>query len=173
MRGRLAAMGVLTLMLTGCLPWQSYTSTEGAFRVEMPGKPHRQSHTLKKKFDNRTFKTYTLNTAVVQLPHGAFLAAWADLPPGIQLDLPTQAQEIAAQYQGTLGHQGPAPQLAGVPGLDFQFTTKRPPGEGAARLWQFHNRLYLLLVLGPHVDPRADEVERFFGSMQLINPLFE
>jgi hypothetical protein len=173
MRWRVLAVGVVTLALTGCLPWQTYTSTEAAYQVDMPGKPQLRSHTVQRKFDKKEYKTYTLNTAVVSLPQGAFLSAWADLPVGIELDLPTQVQEIAAQYKAQVSHEEAAPQLAGVPGIAFRLNTTRPAGEGAGRLWQFQNRLYVLLVLGPRVDPHSGEVERFFNSFKLTNPLMQ
>jgi hypothetical protein len=173
MQWRMAAVAVVMLALAGCLPWQTYTSTDGAYSVDLPGKPRLQQHTLKKRFDKKEYATYTLNTAVVPLPEGAFLSAWADLPPGVRLDLNNQAQAIAGSYEGTVTATGPAPKLEGEPGVEFSLDTRRPPGKGVGRLWQYHNRLYLLLVLGPKVDTQSSEVSRFFGSFQLVDPLMQ
>jgi hypothetical protein len=178
MQWRVAGVAVGLLAVTGCLPWKTYTSKEGSFKVDMPGKPQLQQDTLKKRFNKKDYATYTLNTAVVTLHDGAFLAAWADVPD-ISLDLNNQAQQIADQYGRPDQPKSPVtvlperPELDGVKGVAFTFHATRPAGEGVGRLWQFPGRLYLLLVLGPRVDPESSEVNRFFNSFQLTTKLMQ
>jgi hypothetical protein len=169
MRLRAGVVGVVLLTLAGCdrHPWQEYRSAEGHYRVEMPGRPQIENHTIKPGK-----LTYTMTTAVVSLHGGAYLTAWADLPVGIDPEMRKQVQFIADRYGATVTGTESS-ELAGSPGLAFTLTTTKPPGEAAGRLWQFKNRLYLALVLGDRVRADDSDVVRFFESFKLIDPLMQ
>ncbi len=168
MRGWLAA--AVVLFLGGCLEvhWQEYTSADGGFSVLMPGTPKKESQTVETKQGPITF-----NAAVVELPHGAFVASWADLPPKIPMNLTRSVQEIADHYHGQVKEVHDA-ELAGSPGKAFVLKTERPSGEAEGRIYQFKNRLYLLLALGSNAKVLGSrETERFFGTFKLNSPLMK
>jgi hypothetical protein len=161
-RGWLA--GCVVLAAAGCgVPWEKYSSPDGRFEIVMPGAPKLGS-------DNQETPqgVITFHPAVVDRAHASFVAAWADVPPKIPIDLGKRLDVLVGHYQGT-NLQKHAIEKAGQPGLAFVMDTKKPVGQAAGQIFQIQNRLYQLLVVGSHVEGSSDS-ERFFDTFKLINP---
>jgi hypothetical protein len=168
MRGWLAASVVLLVAGCGGVHWQEYTSADGGFSVVMPGTPKKESHTVETPQGPITF-----NATVVELPHGAFVASWADLPPKIPMDLDKSVRQIAARYKGEV-KEVRDDQFEGSPGKAFVLKTERPSGGAEGRIYQVKNRLYLLLAVGSDVKGKGSrETERFFSTFKLNSPLMK
>jgi hypothetical protein len=163
-------LGAALLLLAGCseVKWQEHASKEGRFTVEMPGSPKAQTFTEQLKDPG----PITLNAAVVELPRGAFLAAWADLPPKIPVDLNKSIDALAGRYQGKIKGQPEDVEIDGFKGKSFVLDTTRPYGQAVGRVYQVQNRLYQVFVLGENVQG-SSEAERFLKSFRLINPLLK
>jgi hypothetical protein len=160
-------VGSMVLVAAGCgVPWTEYRSADGGFTVVMPGTPKVQSH------DEKTPQgKITINAAVVERPNAAFVAAWADLPPKIPLDLDQRLDAVAARYKGEITKKREI-EVAGQPGLAFVMDTKKPAGQAVGRIFQVKDRIYQLLVVGSRVEG-SSEAERFFDTFKLINPLMK
>jgi hypothetical protein len=175
-------VGAALLVIAGCggLNWQEYTSNEGGFTVLLPGAGRSKTHTVQpsKEFKEKmeTEKTpvgpVTMNTTVVELPEGAFLVAWADLPANMPLDLDARLDALAGRYRGPIARKEKV-EFLGTEGREFEIDTRNPPGEAVGRLYQVKNRLYQLLVVGSHVRASSAEVRRFLDSFRLGNPLLK
>jgi hypothetical protein len=168
-------VGLALLLLAGCseVKWQEYSSKDGRYTVEMPGSPKTQTFTEQLKDDKGAdLGPITLNAAVVELPRGAFLAAWADLPPKIPVDLKKSIEALAGRYQGKIKGQPEDVEIDGFKGKSFVLDTTHPYGQAVGRVYQVQNRLYQLLVLGENVQG-SSEAERFLKSFKLVNPLLK
>jgi hypothetical protein len=166
-RGYLA--GAVLLLAAGCggAQWQEYTSRDGGFKVLMPGAPRQQSHDQETPQGKITF-----NAAVVELHQGAFVAAWADLPPKIPMNLEDAVKKIAERYGGKV-KESKSVEFQGSPGREFVIdSTKKPPGQAVGRIYQVENRLYELIVVGSQVEGKY-ETERFLEKFHLLDPLMK
>ncbi len=160
-------MGCVVLASAGCAaPWEEYSSPEGGFSVLMPGPPTKESHEQKTRQGVITF-----NAVVANRPHASYLAAWADVPPGLPIDLDAFLKSLVLQYQGTV-QQKREVELAGRPGLAFVLKTNNPQGQVVGRVYHVKDRLYQLLVVG-HEAGRPAEAEKFFDTFKLVNPLMK
>jgi hypothetical protein len=167
MRARGWLVAAVAVLGAGCarLDWQEYTAPNGQFRVMMPGRPRPQTLT-----DKTPSGEITLNAVVTELPGGAYLAAWADLPPDLKLDLDQRVQGIATRYGGQVQSVEPV-EKDGFPGRAFTIKTTKPAGEAVGRVYQLQNHLYQLLVIGSRVRDSSADVGPFFSSFHLINPV--
>jgi hypothetical protein len=164
-------MGSVVLVLAGCggVHWQEHTSNDGGFKVLMPGAPKKESHTVETSNGPITF-----NAAVVELPPGAFVASWADLPPKVPIDLDKSIRQIAERYRGKVEGTPEALEKDGFPGKAFVLQTQEPAGHAVGRIYQVRNRLYVLLAVGTNVKEKGSaETNRFFDTFKLINPLMK
>jgi hypothetical protein len=155
------------MLAAGCAaPWEHYSSPEGGFTVDMPGPPKKETH------DQKTPQgVITFNAVVANRPHASYMAAWADVPPKLPIDLDAFLKSLVKNYQGTVQEKREV-ELAGRPGMEFVLKTNKPQGQVAGRVYHLKDRLYELLVVG-HEAGRPAEAEKFFETFKLVSPLMK
>jgi hypothetical protein len=149
--------------------WQTFTPQDQSFSILMPGKPKEKVETIATVVGNAS-----LHMHVVDRGSSAFLIGYADLPPAAA-NAPLREYLDGVRGGMLQGVNGKVIvekhiTLDGHTGREFSFTSEKPKGKGAARIYRVKGRLYELLVLGRNIDPESADVRKFFDSFKLSAP---
>jgi hypothetical protein len=124
----------------------------------MPGKP---------KSETRDQKGLTLHNFVVEGRDTAYLASYAELPPG-GFDYAKGVQGVADAQGGKILTQSDFT-VDGNTGKSYEIEISKPKaGFAAGRMVVIDGRLYQLLVVGSKIRATDPDVNKFFESFKLI-----
>jgi hypothetical protein len=144
--------------------WQTFTSQDGAFSVELPGKPLVGSQSVPVGAETMEVHTFSLSS-----DKESYTMTYSDFPAAA-----LQAGAVAvlegalkgASGQGTLLNQESIT-VDGNPGIQGEFEV---PGTGYS--WYkaviVEQRMYQLIVIAQNKDVTAQEARRFLDSFKLV-----
>jgi hypothetical protein len=169
MRRRARALPTLALLLlaAGCqrkpVSLQEFTPEEGGFTVLMPGKPQKKSLNIPTAQGNLPGVAYG-----VEVPNGAFVVGYFDIPPGGQYDCLAGVRGVADQFQGevTVAQEGT---FAGGAGREFEIAARKPKGYVCGRIFVVRNRVYMLHAMGGNYHLKDPDVRQFLDSFRLAD----
>lgn len=150
--------------------WQEFSSAAGGFSVELPGTPVVQT-----SVGFQSQGGLPMEVGALELPEGAFLASYGELPPEVASGERGPLLESVRDgiLRGTGGRfilmESRPESVAGHVGLAF---FARGPVDGVssvlrARVVLADTRLYQVLYTGVDGGTSAEDVERFLGSLRL------
>jgi TonB family protein len=149
--------------------WKEFSSTDGGFKVALPGNPTETSKTIEYRFREFTRHTFTLETGF-----GVFLVSYSDLlvnlaePDEIKefLDHHMHEAEVASS-QGKLLSKTEI-ELDGYPGREL--IAKTPESTFRMKYYLVEQRFYQIAISTPN-DPAKNAAETA-RSMELIASKF-
>jgi hypothetical protein len=151
--------------------WQTYTSDEGRYSVELPGRPKTRTETKPTPLGPIVVKfTYAEAT-----PESVFMVNHCDLPVARATDDPRAIFDdgCAEAMASSQGKQQSSKDVTfeGFPGREviFNGTQRGRSFRCHTRLLLVGRRLYQTMWIGSGEEPAAD-VERFLASFKLISP---
>ncbi len=152
--------------------WQTFTSPEGGFTVELPGKIQTRQQVTPTPVGAVTTYMFAAEASRTE----AYAIGYADYPGAILAAPPERIFDEAAAsgiagmantpgFRGRIAEQRSI-NLDGHPGRE---TVIDIPGKGTGvlRLYLVRNRLYMLLALGKSISPSSSNVTKFFDSFKL------
>ncbi|MGP0063719.1 MAG: hypothetical protein ACLQGP_09000 [Isosphaeraceae bacterium] len=176
MRGRIAAQLLLGFLATGCgsVFNQEYTSAEGRFRVQFPGKP-----TLSEQPPVVTpLGPVVEKNATSQSSTAVRFVSYADYPGGLVFPgnkdsiLDDACRVWANEKQLTILSKAPVA-IHGHPGREVNFEARpgSPAGKiaGRARFYLVGGRLYHIGIAGPTGRLNSNTMNQFLGSFALLD----
>ncbi len=149
---------VATLAAVGCakpIQWQTFTSKDGRYSIQMPGTPTSQSQQV---------KGLTMHVDKVELGDSAYAVSYIDAAAGVKPDLDGAVKGSVNGAKGEL-IQSKEITIEGKPGREFSF--KAADKVGSSRIFADGNRLYQILVVGSTTAIGSDNVQKFFTSFKL------
>lgn len=144
----------------------TYTSTDGHFRLDFPGKPYRAKPTT---------GSVSLDAVILErtVPDEAYMIGWVDLPKermahGADAIL-DEACNGASQYNAAMAEELSRITIAcsGYPGRETVFSMKGKPGKGLMRVVLTRQRLFLLFVAGNFIQTDTTRARHFFDSFKI------
>jgi hypothetical protein len=164
----LAVAVVVMVLLVRSGGWREFSSTEGRFRVQMPGTPVHKTQNVPLGGAQLVLHVFAHESAGGQ---EAYVVMYNDYPaalvqPGAAAAVLTGAQDGA--IRGMPGSKLTSARditLDGYPGRELALEVS---GKGKVhyRLYLVNNRLYQ--VVAQQARPSAETVEKFFNSFQLL-----
>jgi hypothetical protein len=152
------------LSLTRFNRWQTYTSQDGGYSVELPGKPHEEI----RRVPGPT-TSVLMRYVATQAPDrsGVFGVAYLDLPPAIQDPRAAAAQmECTPQrLKGQLLSKYDV-NVQGYRGREYK--VQREQGVTTVRTLLVGRRIYELIVNAPSQNEGGEVRERFLSSFKLL-----
>jgi hypothetical protein len=152
--------------------WETYTSADGGFSIDMPGTPTPSQQDV--PLPNG--KTAPLKIASIDKKQIAYFVGHIDYPADV-IDKTADPQELLSNsiegavgaFDGQTGLQQKATTVDGVPCRSFS-TNGKVEGQDAQAEGVFcfeNNRLYEVFALGEKSDKFAAEVEPFISSFKI------
>lgn len=163
----------LLFILQGCIvaptqpDWSEFTSEEGRFSIQMPGKPTEKKSPVG-GVEAHSFSGNTKNEAVE--------VVYADFPADIELtpgEIESLFDESISQRIRASGATVLSTEkitLQNYPGREVKVKPSSGRGSSRIRMYIVRGRLYTLEYLIATDDIRPDSGDTFLDSFKLINP---
>lgn len=165
-----AVPGVVRLDTPGARPWETITSKEGGFTVDMPAKPS-FTRSSTRRIGGRATRVFFLSC---DTRDGGYLAFRIDMPVAIPRGLAERTLDslrtfFAREWNGRVVREKKV--LAqGQPGRDFT-VEGRPDGRGVAtirvRQYLVGRSIFAVVVVSPASGELPEDAGRFLGSLAL------
>jgi hypothetical protein len=144
--------------------WQTFTSQDGKFSVELPGKPQEGSRSIPVGTDTMELHTFSLGTS-----KESYTMTFSDYPASIMQTSAATLLEGALTGvvgQGTLVDKQSIT-VDGNPGIQAEFEV---PGTGYSwyKALFVEERMYQLIVIAQNKDATAQDAKRFLDSFELM-----
>lgn len=155
----------------GKLNWQTYTSDDGGYRVEVPDSVHADTVPAY----NQEGSTEPIHMQIAHIEGNvAYAIAWADNPPITRISRTSPESTLDMARDGALDRTHTKliteTKLAvqGFPARDFQASTQPGSAFLYSRLIYAGQRLYMLSVIFPSADTlHEQDTVRFFNSFKI------
>jgi hypothetical protein len=171
--GIFGTQAVIGLMVGGII-WgfsafgaQEFTSTEGRFKVLMPGKPVREV----KSRDGQTMITFTVTKR-----NGEYGVGYIDLPVnteelGDKLDafINLVRQGAISSNQATFTNTKSITLAGRYKGLEVEGEIREPKGVGRVRIYFVGSRMYIIAAVGKQGFAESSTATKFLDSFALID----
>jgi hypothetical protein len=165
---------VLVIVIMACdafKKWEPYTSDDGWFSIEFPGRP-----SVRKMPLATAAGTLYIHMISVDRRDWAYAVGHLDIPE-VRRDVNMESQEfIENMARGSFNQIGTANftkkeiDFEGYPGLEAEGEFKRGSFKGLARLRYYvvEKRIYILEVIGSNSFVNSGNTDKFFNSFKLI-----
>jgi hypothetical protein len=168
----LPALILAIFTLAGCATatpdWQTFTSPEGDFSVDMPGNPVADNQESSTDQGSITVHLYT-----VRIGNSDYIVAYSDYPEGmiaatgVQAFLDDIRNNAINNTKGKLLAEETI-ELNGNPGRSLRVESPDGTGIAQARMLLVGNRLYQVFVATEKVNAETADVQRFLNSFTLL-----
>jgi hypothetical protein len=150
---------VVLVATAGCgQDWQTQSSPDGKYSINMPGSPRKET---------RNLGTIGFNALVSEQSDGVYMVAYSDIPPGTPVSLDGAVDGILRSQNGKL-LRSTSVIIRGHVGKEFEIELSQPKkGFACGRLLFFNNRLYQILAMGERHRLSDPDVQKFLNSFRL------
>jgi hypothetical protein len=151
--------------------WRETKSSDGNFRVLLPGEAQYQSQQLKSEAGK-----ITMHVFAAERDGTAFMTLYNDYPAehvnklGAATLLKQSQEGVVASAKGQLSREPREIKLGKHPGREFRFTVETPAGK-VYSLWRIYlvgNRLYQTGVVAVGKEAAEGDVKMFCESFRLL-----
>ncbi len=152
--------------------WKETKSSDGNFRVLLPGDAQYQSQQLKSEAVGKI----TMHVYAAERDGTAFMTLYNDYPAehvnkvGAATLLKQSQEGVVASSKGKLSREPQEIKLGKHPGREFRFTVETPAGKvnSVWRIYLVGNRLYQTGVVAVGKDAAESDVKMFVESFKLL-----
>ena len=156
--------------------WRTFKSSEGEFRVQIPGEWKHIHQDFGATDAPTTLHINEHNTDSTNPANNVrFAVSWADLREHVNPDdheaiqnvFDSQIERITNMLEGGIPVEDQVTRYEGNPGLDVELNYANDRGKIYLRMFLVHNRLYLLEVTGMLAQIQHEDLDRFFESLEI------